>query len=84
MSFLNDAINLFGDNDRLTEYRITVFGDRAVYIEGVKSIKSYSQNKMEIFVKKGEIKIIGEGLYIKKYCAEDLAVCGKIKAFSKD
>lgn len=84
MSFLSDALSVFGDNDRLTEYRITVFGDRAVYIEGVKSIKSYSRNKMEIVVKKGEIKIVGEELFIKKYCAEDLAVCGKIKAFSKD
>ena len=86
MGLIEEVLSVFGDGieDFSPGFKITVFGDRAVYIEGVKSIKSYSPDKMEILIKKGQIKITGEDLFVKKYCAEDLAVCGKIKAIERE
>ena len=83
MSFIEEIVSVFGGEDVPPAFRVMLFGDRAAYIEGVRAIISYSQEKMELTVKNGKIKITGEGLYIKKYCAEDIAVCEKIKAVEK-
>ncbi|MBQ9485448.1 MAG: YabP/YqfC family sporulation protein [Clostridia bacterium] len=81
MGFIEEIKNVFGE-DALPEFRVMLFGN-AVYAEGVKAIKSYSQEKIEVFINKGELKITGEELFVKKYCAGDLAVCGKIKSIEK-
>lgn len=83
MSFIEEVIKVFGGEEIVPTFKVMVLGENAAYIEGVKSIKSYSQEKIELFMKKGEMKITGEGLFIKKYCAGDLAVCGKIKSIEK-
>ena len=83
MGFFSDALGIFGNEDLICDYRITVFGDRAAYLEGVKKIKGYAQDLIEISVGKGEIKIFGEGLFVKKYCGEDIAICGKIKGIER-
>ena len=84
MSFVDEVLNVFGGEDLAPAFRVMILGDSAAYVEGVKSIKSYSEDKIELFIKKGGIKITGEGLYIKKYCAGDLAVCGKIKSVERN
>ena len=83
MSFIEEVIQVFGGEDIAPAYKVMLIGESAAYIEGVKAIKSYSQGQIELFMKKGEMKITGEGLFSKKYCAGDLAVCGKIKALEK-
>ena len=83
MNFIDEILSVFGAENAAPAFRVMLFGDGAAYIEGVKAIKSYSQEKMELYLKKGEIKITGEGLFVKKYCAGDLAVCGKIKSVEK-
>ena len=83
MSFIEEVVKIFGAEDAAPTFRIMIFGESAAYIEGVRSIKSYSHDKMELDVKKGAIRISGEGLYVKKYCAGDIAVCGKIKSVEK-
>ena len=84
MSFINEITGIFGGENIAPTFRVMLFGESAAYVEGVKAIKSYSQDKIEAFVGKGELKITGEGLYVKKYCGGDLAVCGKIKAIEKN
>lgn len=83
MGFIKEIAGIFGGENVVPTFRVMLLGEKAAYVEGVKSIKSYSQDKIELFIGKGELKITGEGLYIKKYCAGDLAVCGKIKAIEK-
>ena len=83
MGFSDEVLRCFNAEDVAPAFRVILFGETAAYVEGVKSIKSYSQDKIELFMKKGEMKITGEGLYVKKYCAGDLAVCGKIKSVEK-
>lgn len=84
MSFINEIVGIFGGENITPTFRVMIFGENAAYVEGVKAIKSYSQEKIEVFLGKGELKITGERLYVKKYCAGDLAVCGKIKAIEKN
>lgn len=84
MSFIDEVMRVFGGEDLTPDFRVMIIGDAAVYAEGVKAIKSYSQDKIELYLKKGEIKILGSGLFIKKYCAGDLAVCGKINSIERN
>ncbi len=84
MSFINEIAGIFGGENVVPTFRVMMLGENAAYVEGVKAIKSYSQDKIELFLNKGELKITGEGLYVKKFCAGDLAVCGKIKKVEKN
>ncbi len=86
MSFIEDVKNIFGPDEfpASTAFRAMLFGDRAVYVEGVKSLRSYSDSKIEMLVKNGTITVCGEKLYVKRYCMGDMAVCGKIKSLTKD
>lgn len=60
-------------------FRACIFGERAVYLENVSGIKSFSDQEISLFLKKGELRVCGSQLYIKKYCEGDLVVCGKIR-----
>ncbi len=64
-------------------FRAALFGFGALYIEGARSIKSYSEKRVEIRLKKGGLVVVGENLYIKKYCAGDLAICGDVSSVEK-
>ena len=64
-------------------FRAVMIGDYALYLEGVRSIKSYSAEKTELRLKKGGVTVAVEGLVIKKYCAGDVAICGKIVSVTR-
>lgn len=53
------------------------------YFENIKSILSFSSTEIQLSAKKGVIVVQGEKLYIKKYCAEDLVICGNIISVGK-
>ena len=83
MSFFDEVLKVFDGEDVSSVFRVSWIGDSAAYIEGVKSIKSYSQEKIELNIKNGGLKVLGTGLFLKKYCAGDVAVCGKIKSIER-
>ena len=83
MSFFDEVLKVFGDKELSPCFRIMWIGEDALYIEGVKSVKSYSQEKIELNIKNGGLKVFGEKLFFKKYCAGDVAVCGKIKSIER-
>ena len=64
-------------------YRAVIFGDKAVYLEGVKHIASYTKQEIVLSLKHGSVKIVGEQLYVKKYCEGDIVVCGKILGLTR-
>lgn len=64
-------------------FKAVLFGESVGYFEFVSGIKSYSGTEIVVFVKRGELKICGENLYIKKLCEGDLVVVGKIKAVER-
>ena len=86
MSFIEDVKNLFGPSEfpESPEFRAVIFGERAVYLEGIKSIKEYSEEKIELSVKRGTVTVSGEKLYVKRYCMGDMAICGKIKSLTRN
>ncbi|MBQ3116604.1 MAG: hypothetical protein IJC07_06220 [Clostridia bacterium] len=85
MSFIDCIKGCFNSEElsAAEDYRAVLFGDKAIYLERVKSIVSYTDEEVYLSLKKGGLKIKGKGLYIKKYCAEDVAVCGNIKGIER-
>lgn len=85
MNFLeNIAESLgLGDFTAAAELRVVLLGDAAGYFENVRSVNSYSDTEITLTIKGGSLKVKGKGLYIKKYCAGDLAICGKITALER-
>ena len=59
-------------------FRAVVFGESAVYVEGVKCILSFVKEEIVLGLKNGCLKVKGQGLYVKKYCLGDIVICGKI------
>lgn len=85
MSFF-DFIKQSFDEDSLLSlptFRATLIGDSALYLENIIAIKSYSQTQILLYLKKGEIAVLGERLFIKKYCGGDMVICGKIISIQK-
>ena len=80
MGFIESIKECFGEWEIPKEpiFRAVLFGESAGYFENVKSILNYSENEIVLSLKKGGLKVAGEGLYIKKYCMGDIVICGKI------
>ena len=80
MSFIENIKECIGlDAQPLNPpFRAVLFGDTALYLEGVKQIVSFTSEEMVLGLKQGGLKIKGTNLYVKKYCGGDVVVCGKI------
>lgn len=85
MGFLDYIKGCFNQGEIPIEpvYRAVIFGDGAIFIENVKAIYYYANNEIILSLKKGVLKIKGDDLYIKKYCAGDVVVCGKIMGIER-
>lgn len=85
MNFFDSILEILGldgiKDERL--FKCVMIGDKAVYLENVCGIAHYTQKEITINLKKGGITVRGEGLTVKKYCAGDLAICGKVKGIEK-
>lgn len=64
-------------------FRACLFGENALYLENIVGIKHFSNDEILVYLKKGELKIKGSSLYIKKYCEGDLVICGKVLGLEK-
>ena len=82
MGFFDEINRFFLSSELAVPFKATLLGNGAIYFEGIKSVKSFSKERIELLIKKGEIIIEGEELCIKKYFALDLAITGKIKNIS--
>ncbi len=80
MGLIDNIKNCISESDMPTipPFRAVLFGNNAVYFENIKSIIGFSPEQIILSVKTGEVKLSGEGLYIKKYCEGDVVICGKI------
>ena len=85
MGFIEDIKNCFSADELPIEpvFRAVMFGDCAIYLENVRSIVKYTPEEIAIALKKGGLKLMGNNLYVKKYCAGDLVICGKIKSIER-
>ena len=85
MGFIDDVKKCFSADELPIEpiFRAVMFGDSALYLENVRSIVKYTPEEIMISLKKGGLNIVGSNLYVKKYCAGDLVICGKIKTVER-
>ena len=85
MGFIDDIKKCFTLEDGIKEpiYRAVIFGDGALYLENICHISYYTTEEIALSLKRGGLKICGENLYIKKYCAGDIVVCGKINSIQR-
>lgn len=85
MGFIEDIKNCFSSSELPIEpvFRAVMFGDCALYLENVRSIIKYTTEEISVSLKKGGLNVNGNGLYVKKYCAGDLVVCGNIKSIER-
>lgn len=85
MGFIEEIKRSFCLDQGIAEpvYRAVIFGDGGAYVENVKAIIKYSCEEVLLSLKSGGLKISGSELYIKKYCAGDVVVCGKITTIQR-
>jgi sporulation protein YqfC len=85
VGFIDDIKSCFTADELIKEpiFRAVLFGDGAAYFENVSSIARYSPEEIALSIKKGGLIITGENLYVKKYCAGDVVICGKIKSLER-
>ena len=65
------------------EFRLTAVGSRCVYVEGVKSVRSFSPSEVVLGLKKSCLKIKGAGLCVKKFSGQDAAVTGEVACIER-
>ncbi len=85
MSFIDDIKSCFTADELPKEpvFRAVLFGESAIYIENVKTIQYYHPEEICLCLKKGGLKVLGDGLYVKKYCMGDVVICGKITSITR-
>ncbi len=64
-------------------FKAVMFGANAGYFENICGIKSYSPDEIILSVKGGGLVVRGKDMYIKKYCAGDVVVCGQISSIER-
>lgn len=79
MSFFESVKEIISlENLPAPTFRATLIGDNAISLEGVLDVVDFSSESVTVRLKKGGLIIKGVDLYVKKYCAGDLIICGKI------
>ncbi len=62
----------------LDSYRVTIVGERGVYIEGILKIIDVKDDRIILSVKKGKLNVFGSSLKLKSYYEKDIAIIGKV------
>ena len=74
---------IFGDaDDGLTGARCVLEIGGGGYFQGVKGLTKFTQEKILLATRKGEICVTGENLSVKKYADGDVYIRGKIYALT--
>ncbi len=80
MDFVNSVLFRLGVEAGAGAYK-AVIAEGYGYFENVKGIKSYKEDEVVLFLKKGELVVRGENLALKKYGLGDAVIVGKIDGF---
>ncbi len=48
------------------------------YFQGVKNLDVFSETEIVLVFKRTKVRVVGEGLGIKKYCDGDMEISGRI------
>ncbi len=69
----------FGGDVAFFGAKFVVYEGKCAYFENVKSIASFSSERVEILLKKGQVRIEGENFSIARYGEGDLLLAGKVQ-----
>ena len=85
MNFFDNIMEEFGvlRPNVSPNFRALLIGDSLAYFENIRSIKSFTPNKISLLLKNGEVVVEGEGMFFKKYDLGDLVICGKITSLKR-
>ncbi len=62
----------------LSTYRLTIIGNKGIYLEGALRLIDITSDSVKIEIKGGVLKIDGVNLQITSYLEKDIAILGKI------
>lgn len=62
-----------------SSYRVTIIGEKGVYVEGALKIIDVKNQVVIVAVKNGKLSVFGNDLKLKSYCENDLAILGKVQ-----
>lgn len=79
MSMLEEIEKMMNSVDTSFDYRIVNLGGNSLYIEGIKSVVSFSEIDMRFQLKKCLLVVTGDNLKIKYLDKTTCIICGKIK-----
>lgn len=85
MSLLDNILESIGVTclPKEQNYRYTVLGGSAGYFENISGIKYYTTEEIALSLKHGGLTVRGDNLYVKKFCAGDVVICGNILSVEK-
>ena len=66
------------DSNLLLDYKMSLFGDKGGYIEGVLNILDIKNDIIAVKIKNAKLNIYGDNLKVKSYFEKDLSILGKI------
>ena len=84
MAFMDELLSLVGLDKEIIPFpfRITLLGKNSIFIEGVKSIERFTEEKVELKLKSNILCVDGKNLKISKYGEGDVVLCGEILGVS--
>lgn len=83
MGFVEEVMGAGADRLAPCEYRLTVLGRRCVYVEGIRCVKSFSEEEILLGLKGCCLRITGRGMYIEKFCGGDVEIKGSVTGIER-
>ncbi len=76
---IEEMLSKFGDKIPYEpNFKALLYGDCAVYLENVTGLIGYSPDEISLSTKRGGVIVRGKDMCVKKYCAGDVLICGRI------
>lgn len=86
MKLFDEIMSRLGADEEIvfSGVKYVVFDGRCAYFENVKGIGDFTENEIQILLKKGKLKVSGNGLYIRRFIEGDLAIYGEIISVARE
>lgn len=80
-NFFNEIKNKYKNlENKLAPFQCVMLGNFLLYVEGFKSLISYTDDLVVFKVKEGVITVSGENLFLKEMSCGTITIEGKIKS----
>ena len=80
MSMFNEIEKMMESANTSIFYRVILLGGKSLYLEGIKSVVSFSETEMQFQLKKSLLVVLGSGLKLKYLDKSSCVIVGEIRA----